>query len=229
MITVICGENSSESRIYLNDLIKSYKQKGIEIRQIKNSELIEITEWQSDSASLFSQETVFITENVNKMISKRNNPAFLTFIELLCSKDNINILSWEDSVPARNMKFPKSAKIKEFKLSASIFKLMDSCFPGNLKNFITQLHEVNSDNDEVFIFIMLLRHMRNILLINLGEIPAKLQSWQVVKLKSQAHFWKTDKLLNFYEGFYNIDKNLKTGTNPFSVLKSIEVLVCYYL
>jgi hypothetical protein len=229
MITVVCGENSPESRTCFNDLIKSFREKGIEIRQIKNSELTEITKWSTESASLFSQEKVFITENLNKLLSKRKNPSFLTFVESLCTKKEISIISWEDSIPARNLKFPKGSIIKEFKLSSSIFKLLDSCYPGNLKSFIDQLNQEVELSDEIFIFIMLIRHIRNILLISLGEIPAKLQSWQVAKLKQQAHFWQSDKLLDFYEGFYNIDKGLKTGTNPFSVLKSMEVLVCYYL
>lgn len=229
MITVVCGENSAESRLYFYDLIKSYKEKGVEIRQVKNNELTEVTKWSAESSSLFSQEKVFVTENLNKLISKRKNPTFLAFIDSLCSNKEIVILSWEDSVSARNLKYPSNVIIKEFKLSSSIFKLLDSCYPGNLKSFSEQISQAAETSDELFIFIMLLRHMRNILLVNLGEIPAKLQSWQIAKLKQQAKLWKTEKLVDFYEGFYNIDKGLKTGSNPFSVLKSLTVLSCYYL
>lgn len=229
MITVICGENSSQSRTYYLELKNSYINKNYNIFPIKPTEVEQIDKELFNTPTLFAVQTLFIVENLNRYISKKKNPKFTELIEKLGKRDDVNILVWEDSVPARYLKYPKSIIIKEFKLTESIFRLLDACIPGNLKQFIQLLNEVSSSTDDVFIFIMLSRHIRNLLILLTGESLIKLQSWQQVKLRNQAKFWKLNSLTDFYEGLYRIDLLAKTSASPYSIKKSLELFACYYI
>lgn len=101
---------------------------------------------------------------------------------------------------------------------------MDSCYPGNLKTFLNNLEILSESTEDIFIFIMLARHIRNILSVKLGEKIPKLASWQLGKLSNQAKYWDEKNIINFYEGMHRIDINSKTGGTPFSVKIIAEIL-----
>ncbi len=229
MITVICGENSSQSREYYLQVKNSYLDKNYNVFSIKPMEIDQIDKESFNTPTLFTNQTLFTVENLNKYISKRKNPKFIEVIEKLGKRADINILAWEDAVPSRFLKYPKTATAKEFKVSESIFKLLDACVPGNLKQFTQLLNDVSSSTDEFFIFIMLCRHIRNLLILLTGESLAKLQSWQVAKLKNQAKMWNLKSLVNFYDGLYRIDILAKTSNSPYTIKKSLEMLACYFI
>ena len=148
---------------------------------------------------------------------------------MLIKDKAIEAVTWEEEISSRELKFPKGPLVKEFKPSQNIFKLQDSLYPGNLKNFLLIINELSASVDENFIFIMLLRHLRNLLLIKSGTVSSRLQPWQVAKLKSQAAHWQIDKLANFYDSFHKIDVSQKTSANPYSLKKSLDILSVYYL
>lgn len=229
MLTIICGENSVSSFNYYTDLKKEYKTKGYEIINLESNNLEEISSWMRESQSLFSSKKIFFTENINKKLSRKLNLKINKIIENLVKDKKIEVITWEEEISSRFLKFPKEAKIKEFKLSETIFKLQDALFPGNLNNFIMILNQLNQTSDENVIFIMIARHIRNLLLVKMGKINNKLQKWQIYKLKTLASKWETDKLINFYDSFHKIDVWQKTSSNPYSLKKSIDILACYYL
>jgi len=229
MLTIICGEDSISSRSYFLSLKKDYANRETEIYDIKAIEINEINKWLSDSVSLFSKRIVFFTEKLNKAISKRSNPALFSLVEKLAKRRDVEIVDWEEYASGRELKISKGIVIKEFKLSQSIFKLLDSCYPKNLTQFVSILYSLPGKIDEIFIFIMLIRHIHNLFVIKHEGTVKSLQSWQVAKLKSQASYWSNERLESFYDGLYRIDVALKTGRNPFSLRKSLDLLACYFL
>lgn len=229
MLTIICGEDSIASREYFINLKKGYGAKGYEVYHLAAGEFQEINRWLADSLSLFSQKLVFFTENLSKNYSRRGNPGIDKSIYRLIDTKEAEVIDWEEFTPARELKLLKGAAVKEFKPDMSIFKLVDACYPGNLKNFLRILNDLPIKIDDGFIFIMLARHIRNLLLIKSGETNSKLQSWQVYKLKGQARHWELNSLTSFYDGLHRIDVSSKTGRNPFSIKKSLEILACYFL
>lgn len=229
MITVICGENSSESRKYFVDIIQAFEKKNIEVRSIKANLFSTIHDQSENSSSLFHSEYIYVSENVNKLLSKRNNPEYFNQIERLSHQKNPQIFIWEEELSSRFLKYPKHILIKEFKISLSIFKLLESCYPGNIRQFLNQLHEVNKFNDEMFIFIMLIRHLRSLILANLDSLQSSLPVWQSQKLKSQSSKWEKTKLIDYYHSLYNIEYSLKSGTNPYNIINSLDIVSCYYL
>ena len=227
MLTIICGEDTIASRNYFVSLKKDFLTKGFDIREIKFEEIKEIPRWLAESPTLFFQKKVFFSENLNKKI-KKDNKSMLAELQMVNQMSNADLIDWE-GVSVRELKFSKLGKIKEFKPDQSIFQLLDELFPGNRSDFIKLLGRLTQDLDENFVFIMLTRYVRNLILVKEGVNPAKLQSWQVYKLKSQTKQWKIENLVNFYEALFRIEVGLKTSTNPFSIKKSLDILACHFL
>ena len=227
MLTIICGEDTIASRNYFVSLKKDFLTKGFDIRDIKFEEIKEIPRWLAESPTLFFQKKVFFSENLNKKI-KKDNKSMLAELQMVNQMSNADLIDWE-GVSVRELKFSKLGKIKEFKPDQSIFKLLDALYPGNRSDFIKLLGRLTQDLDENFVFIMLTRYVRNLILVKEGVNPAKLQSWQVYKLKSQTKQWKIENLVNFYEALFRIEVGLKTSTNPFSIKKSLDILACHFL
>ncbi|MBI5122854.1 hypothetical protein HZA75_03265 [Candidatus Roizmanbacteria bacterium] len=229
MLTIICGEDSISSRNYFLDQQKILAQKGYEIVNVDYRLVLELDETEASSASLFTQKRVYFTSGLNKKVFKKLNSKTERKIKEIIASIEIQVFDWEEETSSRDLKSIKGIVIKEFKPSQSIFKLLDACYPGNLKQFISSLKTISESTEDIFIFIMLARHMRNILITKLGERLPKLMSWQIAKLSNQAKYWKMENLINFYQGLHRIDINAKTGRTPYSVKKSLDILACYYL
>jgi hypothetical protein len=229
MLTIICGEDSVESRRYYTELQRTLKEKDFEIVNIDYRQVLELDETGSSESSLFSSKRAYFTQSLNKKVFKKMSEQNEKKIKAIIESKQIQIYDWEEDLQAREIKTIKGLIIKEFKPSQTIFKLLDSCYPGNLKTFISTLNTLSESTEDIFIFIMLARHMRNILSVKVGEKIPKLASWQLAKLSNQAKYWDEKNLINFYQGLHRIDVNSKTNGTPFSVKEALEILGCYYL
>lgn len=227
MLTIICGEDIVASRNYLNELKNRYKLNGYDLKIIVPSELDKILLWMADSPGLFSEKKFFICERLNKFIRK-GDEKLLTTLKEISKLKNVNLIIWED-ISNWELKLKKIGMVKEFKPSQTIFKLQDSLCPGNKINFINFLNSLSGSVDENFIFIMLVRLVRNLIIIKEGFHPNKMQSWQLGKLQSQVRSWKTKNLINYYEALFKIEIGLKSGTNPYSIKDSLTILACHFL
>jgi len=229
MLTIICGEDSVESRRYFIDQERLLKEKDFEIVNVDYHQVLELDETGSSDISLFTLKRAYFTQSLNKKVFKKMSDRNEKKIKAIIASKEIQVFDWEEETAARDLKSIKGIIVKEFKPNQSIFKLCDSCYPGNLKTFINSLNTLSETTEDIFIFIMLARHMRNILSVKIGEKIPKLASWQLGKLSNQARYWDEKNLINFYQGLHRIDVNSKTNGTPFSVKKSLEILACYYL
>ena len=186
MLTIICGEDSITSRNYYSSLKKNYQDKDFQVIEIPSSELENIPSWMGESRSLFKENKVFFTVNVNKRVSRKLNLKINKVVDQIIKDKTIEVVDWEEEISSRSLKFPKGVTVKEFKPSQNIFKLQDALYPGNLKSFLSILNQLTETVDENFVFIMLIRHLKNLLLVKTGQSNSKLQSWQIAKLRNQA-------------------------------------------
>jgi len=227
MITVICGEDNIASRNYFHSLKQSFQKKDILVKELLAAEVFDIDKWMSSSLGLFNDKIVFFSEDLNKKVSKRN-PSQYEKITKIAEDKNIELIVWE-SCMSRDIKIKTIALVKEFKPSKNIFKLLDCLIPGNKKSFLIILGELLNKDNEFFIFQMIVKHIKTLILTKEGVSQPKLQSWQLAKLKQQTGLWKMENLILFYQSLYKIEVGLKTSTSPFSVGKSLSLLACYFL
>ncbi len=228
MITIICGEDTTSSRTYFLDLSRKYKEQKYNIQYVTYTELSLVLEHAQFATNLFDQKQIFTIHNLNKSISARSGAA-ISYLEQIAKDDTIELIDWEDGTTARHLKFAHLAKVKEFKPSSNIFKLADSCYPGNLRVFVTTLSELAKPGEDMLIYVVLMRHIRNVLLAALGDPLSKLQSWQKAKVYNQAKLWKQDALIAFYDALLRIDISLKSGKNIYGIKNSLDIAACYYL
>ena len=160
MLTIICGEDSIASRNYFLNQQKIFTEKGYEIVNIDYRLVLELDESEASSASLFTKKRIYFTSNLNKKVLKKLNVKTEKKIKDIITSNEIRLFDWEEETSARDLKSIKEIVIKELKPSQTIFKLLDSCYPGNLKQFITILKTISESTEDIFIFIMLARHMK---------------------------------------------------------------------
>ena len=229
MLTIICGEDSIASRNYFTDQQRLLKERDFEIVNIDYHQVLELDESGDSESSLFASKRAYFTQSLNKKVFKKMSERNEKKIKAIVFSKEIQVFDWEEETSSRDLKSIKGIIIKEFKPSQNIFKLLDSCYPGNLKTFVTSLNILSESTEDIFIFIMLARHMRNILITKMGDKVPKLMSWQIAKLSNQARYWDEKNLINFYQGLHRIDVNSKTNGTPFTVKKAMDILAFFYL
>lgn len=229
MLIIVCGEDSSSSRQYILDLKKEYAKKQYDTLNVHARDIIETVTKSDLNSSLFSQKIIYFTENLNTYLSRIKNKELLGQFEQIATNKTVEVIDWEDGKSARDLKIAKLGTVKEFKPSSNIFQLLDALAPKNRLRFLSLLESVTKTQDSLFVFTMLSRHARTLLLAKTGSFGSRVQPWQKGKLSAQAKQWDEAKLEGFYQGLFKIDTALKTSATPFDLKKSLDILACYYL
>src|SRR5450830_516835 len=152
MLTIICGEDSIASRNYFLEQEKNLREKDFEIVNVDYRQVLELDESEASSASLFTQKRVYFTNSLNKKVLKKLNLKTERKIKEIIISKKIQVFDWEEETSTRDLKSIKGIIVKEFKPSQNIFKLLDSCYPGNLKTFINSLNILSESTEDIFIF-----------------------------------------------------------------------------
>lgn len=227
MFTLFCGEDSVSSWSALVAKKKKLKEDHIEITEIAPRELEESLK-DGGTVSLFSSQIAYSTTGLVSYLKRKKIKPAEYFGQLHTNKDTI-VLNWENGKSLYEMGLKKAPYIEEHKPSADIFSLLDLCVPGKRKEFLSYLDKVIQLQEEIFVYTMLHRHVRSLLIA--ATNPAKVSGapFMVSRIKSQARKWDQERLLKFYEGLIRIDISRKTNGSPYSIGQSIEILACYYL
>jgi len=224
MIYVICGENIIASRDYFLQKKKEYQEKNYLLIDLKPENIENISETEIFSP-LFHQDKVFFGENFYQTVSK--NKKLLEKIKKLFG-DKTHLFLWEEK-----QKYQLSAyaafQILEFKLEENIFTLLDNFYPGNKKKFLLLFHQLIDEKKSHLFFNLLIKRVRNLILIKKNLKTKGLSLWQTKKLKQQAAFWSSEKLIRCYQALFNVETDIKTSQTPYTINQLLDILVCYYL
>ena len=227
MIIVVCGEDIAASRDYYNKLRIESQEKGYGISFISSSDLSDIPKWLALSPTLFSQKSVYFTEHLNKKIG-RGTGTLKRDLESIAADKTTVLHVWEE-ISARELKFGKVITIKEFKPSVSIFKLLDCCTPTRRVAFLDTLKTLTFDQDMSFIFLMVVRHIRKLILARENVFEGTVQPWQKGKLTSQALLWPTERLFALYDTLFRIDISMKSSATPYTLRQSLDIMAVHFL
>jgi len=232
MIHIFCGEDSVSSRTQYLLEIEKQKKIGVEVLPISSSQIVDLNKGLGNNLSLFSTTQVYVVEGLEKAgfrkSTKAKKDSIFEAIVALSTDKTIQVLDWEEDKPSRLLKLKDIAKVTESKPAQSVFKLLDLCIPTNKLAFITTLREVLETQADMLVFVLLFRHIRQLVLIQAGE-EVKVAPWQKYKLQSLASKWGSEPLLHFYEGLIKIEFSTKSGENAYGIGRSLEMLACYYL
>ncbi len=231
MLTIVCGEDIATARNNFLSLKEKYKEKGYLLQDIELAAVPDVYKNAQGFVDLFGRESVYVTNNLSSSYKGRIKTEIKEIIAKISTDQKFHILDWEVGKSAYDLSAIKkiTSSFFEFKLSKTIFQLLDAAYPGNLKEFLTTLNIVSASQDIIFIYTLLWRHVRKMILAQKNVFDNKTQPWQRGRITSQARVWKEHQLLNFYSGLIRIDYGMKTGSSTFDIKESIEILGCYYL
>ncbi|MEO6508473.1 MAG: hypothetical protein ABIO02_00815 [Patescibacteria group bacterium] len=227
MLTIICGEDTIASRTYFINLQSEYQKKGFYIEKILPNQIEEVIKMNGNEGMLFNGEKLYSVQGLTTYTARKKSKEFEGVIKKLIEDKEITVLDWEEK-SAREIKL-KATDVKEFKPSQTVFQLQESLYPKNLKQFLITLNMLAETQEEGFIFTMLARHSRTLLLTKTNQLPSTVPPWMKQKLKAQADRWTVEGLSGFYEGIAKLDTSIKTSTNLYGIKGSLELLGCYFL
>lgn len=222
MIIVFAGENELASRNAYLELIKTHKINGSEVYELNADPSIWI-EMIFGQESLFGTKTIYTAQN---LFSKKSNR------ELLAKLDSNNeLIIWESSDLDFGIMKEISAKytVNTFKLSTNIFVFLDSIIPGNLKLVLQQLEQLKSNNIDFVVLNLIIKRIKELILLKNNSTIAGKQAWQLSKSKLQSSKWPTDKLERFYEALIKVEVREKTSSSGLNIYEQIEIVFCYFL
>lgn len=231
MLTLICGEDSVASRQKLQELKEKYKAQGYSINEVSAGDVPDLLSNAEGVTNLFGQESIYIVEKLSSKYKGRTKTPFKEAVQEIAKSTSIHLIDWESGKSAYELSALKriSTAFYEAKPSQSIFQLLDNCYPGNLKSFLRSIDEVNKTQDIGFIYALICKHVRKLILAQADALDNKTPPWQRGKLKTQASQWDEKSLIKFYEGLARIDISMKTSSTSYDLRASLELLVCYYL
>lgn len=226
MITLIHGGNTVASRAELTQQISAFRNK--EVRRLDGSSVDEASLIQAlESTSLFGGETVVVIENLFGKLGRK-----LKLIDALAKRINASgeatdIILWEDKDMGKTVLSglgPKTRNL-QFKISPLIFEFLDSLKPHNAQVLLSLTEKLFVQDAPELVFAMLVKRLRQLLILRDGGTPEGLIGWQAGRLTTQAGHFTLEQLSMMYKKCCEIEYSIKSGTSPFTMAQHIEMVL----
>lgn len=219
MITILHGDNQEASRNELGKLIVENKTK--EILQLNGKNISELSLLQAlQSQSLLAEARLIVLENFLGNLNLKQK-ASQRLVDLLNQENaNLEIILWENKpIELTKLKLLKGkVVVREHKFPALIFQFLD-----NLK--LPLLLQVLETASAEVVFALLVKRIRQLMLIKDGLAPKELVSWQLSRLTNQAKSFTLEKLIMLDKQLAQIDQAIKTGKTPYNLTSLLTQLV----
>jgi len=223
MITLLHGDHIEASRFELTSIIAKAKDK--EIRTLDGKYLDETSLIQAmESNSLFSSNVLVIIEYLFTPLGRKTK-RIKEFTEILDNNNQTtDCICWEPKELSKETLSCFQSKIisKLFSIPKTIFIFLDAMKMKNTNMLLSTIDDVFRTSTPELVWSMMITRMRQLIQIQSGVTPAKLQSWQVSRLTNQSRSFTMDKLLKSYSKMLDMEYKLKTGSSPFTMTEMIK-------
>jgi DNA polymerase III delta subunit len=226
---VIHGEDISSSRKYLTTQLAAYKSKGFVVTWLNGSS-VKVADLESavSSQELFASSRVVVIENLHKNTKTTATKEVISFLSNFLknpANDHLLIIVWEQRslTPTMLKAFP-GGTVQEFKIKASIFEWLDSIgSPLSEAKKLSLLNQARANDDDYYLFIMLCRQIR-LLLLAYHDGPLTGPPFMQAKLRKQAHYFTAAQLLGIHTKLTMIDLENKLGQAGMSLSQHLDLL-----
>lgn len=226
MITLLHGDNIEASR---NELVRLKDQaNGKEIRLLDGRSVNESNLTQAlESHALFGEGTVIIIENLFGKLGKKQKIITGLAEIIIRSSTTSDIVLWEDREVSITVikSLGSSVKVQLFKTPVSLFQYLDSLGTGSARNSLSLFQKTLETHAPELILTMIVRRIRQCIMLKDNVTPEGLQDWQATRLTSQAKSFTMDKLLSMYQRLLDIEYAIKSGDSAFTLIQQVEQLV----
>lgn len=222
-ITVYSGEDIISSRKAFLEHLERLKNEDFEITRVSGKDTTEESlELLSSPTSLFGQKRVLVIENLLAGTKSKEKDKIIQIISSL----NCFFVLWENKnfTKGDQLKYPNFV-FKNFKLPQVLFTFLDSLSPKKINDNLRLFREAITSTDPNYLFLMLIRQIRLLILASDKNDLLKLAPWQKGKLQKQARFFTSEKLKEINQRLLQIDFAQKTSQTPFSLEHQLELLL----
>lgn len=220
MKIILHGEDIVNSRNALYSLRKKYPGEIINLSG-KTASLTEVKQI-LESSSLFTSKRLLIIENLYSRPSKKETLQLIDYLSN--TKTNTDIILWENKEisPVNLKKISSKWEIKLYSLPKLLFTFLENITPFNHQNMLKLFQEVRKTNSDEFIYLMIVRQIRLLLLAKEKSLSG-IKPWLISKLTKQANKFTLTKLLEIYKKLLVIDIETKTGNPPFELNQRLDL------
>lgn len=222
MIFLLHGDDIESSRKELNRLRTGAK--GKEIRSLDGRNLTDTALTQAlESGSMFGGDTLVIIENLFGKLGKKQK-LVSELAEVINRSAQTDIILWEDKeVGSTVQRSLKGATVQLFKTPIALFQFLDSMRPGNANIGLALFQKTLTTHASELVHTMVIRRMRQLIMLKDNVTPDGLQGWQADRLTSQAKSFRMEKLLDMYKKLLDIEYSIKSGSSPFTLTQQLEL------
>lgn len=225
MITLLHGDNIQASRNALVELKEKYK--GKEIRELNGRDVDETKLIQSlQSSSLFGGDTLVVIENLFTALGGRKSKRLDGVLAMLKdSGQKVDVIVWEGKEVGKTVITGLGASVKPqlFAIPTIIFKFLDGLRPNDTKGLLSLFSQAVALDAPELLHAMLVRRIRDLIMLADHVTPPGMQPWQIGRLTSQAKSFTIEQLVSLYKKLLDIEVGIKSGMSPFTMKESLEI------
>jgi hypothetical protein len=218
-ITVIHGENTPSSLMFVEETIENFKKRGIPLLRISQESGLNSLETLT-AGELFEKESLFLLEEANKVTAKD-----CQWLSKNSEKLTGNLLIYSDSQLPFSLinKLSSFSEVKEFKLPKSLFVFLDSILPKQNARSIKLMHQLLKKEPPEFIFAVIGKLIRDLYWVKVAPETLDYPGWRLAKLKRQAKGFSQEKLKKALNSVAKIDMFAKTSS--YDLGSSLDLLM----
>ncbi len=226
MLVLLHGDHIQASRKALTDRIAEYG--GIDVRTL-DGRLLDVSSLSQalTPLSFLSDKPLVVVENLLTKTGKKSKNLSVLMDLILEAAKTVDIIVWEGEEVGKTglSLFGKDARVQLFKLPVSLFQFLDCMRPGGRKQALELFHLTLSSEPSELIFALLVKRVRQLLLVKKTGTFAGLAPWQLSRLTSQAGFFTIDQLRGLYRKFLDIEYRIKSGASALSLQRELELCI----
>lgn len=220
---VLHGDNLKDSRSRLGILIQDAKKKDWEVVYIdwKKTDKVGL-ETAVQAQTLIAVGYLIVVENFFN-----NNKKALDTIEGLLIYKGAQLIFWEGRIltPATVKSLQENFKVEEFKTPVVVFNFLKSITPGNNKLALRLFHQALEKDEVEFLFIMLARHVRQLIWMKEDPQTLLLPPWLKSSLESQAGKFSENGLRALHHTLLDVDRKNKKSQLAENLEATLDLLV----
>lgn len=221
-IMVYHGEDIVSSRKAFVGHLESLGIDEYEVLRINGKKLDEETlELSSGPNSLFGKKRVLAIDGL--FSGGKSKEKEIVFKLLFSIKSPVIIWEGKELGKTDCMIFPKNTVFNNHRIPVKLYNFLDSIFPGRKEENIRFFNQMVEVIDINFLFLMLVRQVRLLIMAKDDTALSKMASWQSAKLKAQSSRFEEEKLSEIYRKLLDIDYRQKTSSSPFDLKASLDL------
>jgi DNA polymerase III delta subunit len=220
---VIHGENTSLSRKKLQELISQAKSKNKSITRLEAKKLTPASLQEAIGGnSLFGDDKLIIVEELHSLPASKRKKGL---IEQIGNSGLENLILYEKrKLTATMLKKIGNPQVFEFKISNTLWKFLDQIGGPDKTKIIKLLRESITQNDEFFVYTMIIRQIRMLITTKDGGI-LKGAPFMITKLQGQASRLTLEQLLKIHGQLFNIDIKQKNSQLILSLGQELDLIL----